>query len=189
MNALASQTNLSAIERLQLIQTLSELPLTQLGQLEFALQVPNAVMPSMAAPVGDRAKAMLDWAEGPTGPGLNLVRELVQMIIPGHHGTHQSNPTEQPTAVTLVMTVDGDTNELTMETLLRLLQEIHRISGEEDLEIERIEEGGGIRFILNGTPSSLNHMRLLHQVGLLPQLLNRSVFSVQFESRSQSGER
>ena len=186
MNIQNSHIHLSAVERLTLIQTLSELPLTQLGQLEFALKVPNAVMPGMAAPVGDRAKALLNWAEGPTGPGLALVHELAQMLLAGPHWVTQPQPQPQPLVVQLVVTIDGDTQKLTMAELLGMLHELRSLSGENPIEIKRVEDDGSIRCALEGSPASLHHIRLLYQIGLLTQLLDRSVLSVQFEACFQA---
>lgn len=112
MVVLQTPATLTVLDRLKLIQQLSELPLTQLCQIEFALDVPQGVLPGMAATVGERAKAMLDWADGPTGVGLETVYEVAQQLIPTLRPLDLPAPTEQTVTIHLVITVAGDVNEL-----------------------------------------------------------------------------
>ena len=176
-----SRTQLSTLERLDLICQLSELPLTQLGQIEFALNVPKGVMPGMAAPVGERAKAMLDWADGSSGPGLEVVYEVAQKIIPALHPLEQSAPVGQSLTMHLVITLDGDANELNLEELLSLLNELRNVSNDNTLEIIQIEQGHGIRCIVGGSPHGLTQLNVKHQLGWIKQILNKQVLSVEFE--------
>ena len=175
------RAKLSTLERLALIRQLSELPLTQLGQIEFALNVPKSVMPGMAAPVGDRAKALLDWADGPTGVGLGVVYEVAQQIIPTLRPLEQSDPTGQSLTVHLVITLAGDADEMTLDQLLTLLNELRHKSHNDFLEIMKIDSGDGIRCIINGSSYALNSLKTQHQLGWCQQLLNRPVLSVEFE--------
>jgi len=172
---------LSALERLKLIQQLSELPLTQFGHIEFALNVPKGIMPGVAAPVGDRARALLDWAEGPTGVGLDAVCEVAQQVIPTLELLKQEAPASESMTVHLVVTLAGNASELELEQLMSLLNELRRISNSELLEILRIEPGGDTRCIIHGPSFALNSLKIQHQLDWLNYLLDRPVLSVEFE--------
>jgi len=68
------------LDRLELIQTLSNLPSAQFSELEFSLNLPKGILPGDNAPQGNRAKALLDWAET-TGPGLKEVQTVLLQIL------------------------------------------------------------------------------------------------------------
>jgi CHASE2 domain-containing sensor protein/energy-coupling factor transporter ATP-binding protein EcfA2 len=68
------------LDRLELIQTLSKLPSAQFSELEFSLNLPKGILPGDNAPQGNRAKALLDWAET-TGPGLKEVQSVLLQIL------------------------------------------------------------------------------------------------------------
>ncbi len=76
-----NQNSLSAIERLKLIQTLNGLPGQQFEELIFGLNPPPGVMPPGFASQGNRTPILLQWAEGPTGPGLVAVQEILSLVI------------------------------------------------------------------------------------------------------------
>lgn len=67
--------------RMELIRTLGELAPPDFQQLVYALKVPNAIMPATAAP-GSQAFALLQWAESPTGCGLDKVIQELQTLLP-----------------------------------------------------------------------------------------------------------
>lgn len=67
-------------DRLELIKKLSSLPAAQFSQLEFSLNLPKGILPGDNAPQGNRAKALLDWAET-TGPGLKEVQSVLLKIL------------------------------------------------------------------------------------------------------------
>ena len=73
--------SVSPQERLNLIQTLGDLPPSSLEALVFALRVPKSVMAGPAAAQGTKASSLLDWAEGPTGCGLRRVRDLLEQLM------------------------------------------------------------------------------------------------------------
>ncbi|MDZ7962312.1 MAG: hypothetical protein RMY34_31350 [Aulosira sp. DedQUE10] len=49
--------------------------------LLFAVDAPNGVIPSLTAPQGDRAAALLRWAQGPTGCGLAALQQELDNIL------------------------------------------------------------------------------------------------------------
>ncbi|MEH2444590.1 MAG: hypothetical protein V7K18_02040 [Nostoc sp.] len=67
-------------DRLALIQLLYDLPPQQLNTLIIAIKVPNEVMPAMNAPHGDRTFALIQWAEGSTGCGIEKLQSSLNCI-------------------------------------------------------------------------------------------------------------
>ncbi|MGF1521526.1 MAG: AAA-like domain-containing protein [Leptolyngbyaceae cyanobacterium] len=76
------ETSLKPKERLRLIKQLNALPQTQFEEVVFALNPPNGVISASASAQGNRAKELLDWAEGPTGPSIESVLELLADYVP-----------------------------------------------------------------------------------------------------------
>ncbi|MFQ4138339.1 AAA family ATPase, partial [Nodosilinea sp. PGN35] len=72
---------MASIDRTKLLKTLTALPQQQFSQVEFALKPPNGMMPGITAPLGDRALALLNWAESPTGPGLAPVQAAANSLL------------------------------------------------------------------------------------------------------------
>ncbi|MBW4564607.1 MAG: CHAT domain-containing protein [Mojavia pulchra JT2-VF2] len=69
------------IDRFKLIKLLNDLPPQQLDMLLFTVDAPNGVVPPMTAPQGDRAAALLRWAQGPTGCGLETLQQELDNIL------------------------------------------------------------------------------------------------------------
>jgi energy-coupling factor transporter ATP-binding protein EcfA2 len=67
--------------RLKLLNYLKNLPEAQFEQVIFGVNPPREVLPGKQAPQGERAVALLDWAEQ-QGPGLETVREVLCAIEP-----------------------------------------------------------------------------------------------------------
>ena len=174
-----SRTTISALDRLELIQKMSDLPLTQVGQIEFALNAPRSIMPSMAAPVGERVKTLLDWADGPTGPGLEAVWAIAQVLIPTLQWPGQATRESQSMTIQFVITFSGNVDALTLEKLMAILQEMRSITGEDFLEIVGIETSQGIRCQLAGAIAALTKLQVIHNAGLLKQVLDIPVLSVE----------
>jgi tetratricopeptide (TPR) repeat protein len=74
------------IDRLGLIQQLNGLSLVQFNAVVFGLQLPAGLMPPPSASQGDRVFALLSWAEGTGGCGLEKVGEALQTVL--------TNPTQ-----------------------------------------------------------------------------------------------
>lgn len=68
-------------KRLHLIQLVNGLPPTQFDELVFALETPQSIIPSKAAPQGERGAALLQWAESPIGPGLVELEQILEDIV------------------------------------------------------------------------------------------------------------
>lgn len=75
--------SLSSRQRLELSRLISGLPEAQFEQLRFALNPPPGILPASASAQGNRGIALLDWAGGPTGPGLGDVLGTLNDIAPG----------------------------------------------------------------------------------------------------------
>ncbi len=77
----AANRPVSVHERLKLIQSLNGLPVTQFEELAIALNPPPGILPPNMAAQGNRAPALLQWVEGPTGPGLPLLCDLLNLYL------------------------------------------------------------------------------------------------------------
>jgi hypothetical protein len=69
--------------RLELITTLCALTPTEFNQVVFTLHPPEGVVPPSPAAQGDRAAALLQWLEGPTGCGLESLQQILDTLR--HH--------------------------------------------------------------------------------------------------------
>lgn len=83
MDPTAGAVNLSVSvnERLKLIQTLNGLPINQFEELAIALNPPAGILPPNITAQGNRAPVLLQWVEGPTGPGLTVLCELLNLYL------------------------------------------------------------------------------------------------------------
>ncbi|MEL6400996.1 MAG: pentapeptide repeat-containing protein, partial [Cyanobacteria bacterium J06626_4] len=70
-----------AFERQELFDTLSALPSGQFGAISFALNPPSGIIPDDTAAQGKRVETLLNWAEGPTGVGLQAVQEVLYQTL------------------------------------------------------------------------------------------------------------
>ncbi|MEM9505888.1 MAG: hypothetical protein AAGA01_18265, partial [Cyanobacteria bacterium P01_E01_bin.43] len=73
----------SAQQRLTLIKRLSSLPPSQLDQIIFALQPHDGLIPPATAKTGDRAAALLAWAESELGCGVAKVEQVLEVALAG----------------------------------------------------------------------------------------------------------
>lgn len=69
-----------SVDRPSLRKQLNELPPQQLNDLIFDLKPPRGIIPPPSAPQGDRAIALLEWAEGTGGVGLEAVQTSLEVI-------------------------------------------------------------------------------------------------------------
>ena len=77
------------LDRLTLIRTLSKLSTAEFEQVVFTLKTPTDILPGVAASQGERATALLNWADSPTGPGLPSVVELLSHWIDNAESSYQ----------------------------------------------------------------------------------------------------
>ena len=75
--------SLSYSERLELVKSLDALPMPQLEQIFFALNLPFSIRSAISAhsPTGDKISELLNWVESPDGPGLSTVLDLLTAIV------------------------------------------------------------------------------------------------------------
>jgi internalin A len=72
---------LSPLSRLKLYRKLSSLSYPEFEQLIYALKPPSGIIPAGSAPHGERASALLAWAESSGGSGLDVVQDILSEII------------------------------------------------------------------------------------------------------------
>ena len=82
---------ISASERFQLINTLNDLPVVQFEVLVNTLNPPSGLVPPSSAAQGLRSPALLQWIEGPTGPGLNELQAVLGQVMVGKTMTQRAN--------------------------------------------------------------------------------------------------
>ena len=68
-------------DRLHIIETVNGLPPVQFDELCFALNPPKGIVPANVASQEARSRALLTWAEGPTGPGLMYFVGILQNFV------------------------------------------------------------------------------------------------------------
>lgn len=68
-------------ERLALVKKLNSSPSQQFNMLVFTLNPHPGLIPAMPAPQGDRSNALLTWADGEGGCGLEVVSSVFEQIV------------------------------------------------------------------------------------------------------------
>ena len=163
-----SAPGLSFDDRLYIIQTVNGLPIAQFEELCFALNTPKEVMPANTASQGERSKALLDWAEGPTGPGLMKVDQGLQTFVPK---VMQPEQAAQPKA----FAISGEVGNISPGELAAIVQLLRQKTGDDSIEIAFFTEGS-IKLVLNGSPEGLEKLQKLYDSGELAEVLDgRSV--------------
>ncbi len=71
------------LQRLELIRLVNALTGPEFEEILFALKPKDGVVPPNVGAQGNRAKALLEWVEGPTGCGLNIFLTLLDAVAPG----------------------------------------------------------------------------------------------------------
>jgi pimeloyl-ACP methyl ester carboxylesterase len=94
--------------RLGLIQQLNGLSLVQFNAVVFALQPPTGLMPPPSASQGDRVFALLSWAEGTGGCGLEMVWEVFQTVLTNPTQPSNTSPEQSQTPSAGSINVGGD---------------------------------------------------------------------------------
>ncbi|BAY10617.1 hypothetical protein [Calothrix sp. NIES-2098] len=72
----------TSLNRMELIKTLGQLTTSDFDILVFSLKVPTNIIPPSTAPPGNRAFALLQWAESPMGCGLSDVEANLRSLLP-----------------------------------------------------------------------------------------------------------
>ncbi|NER85198.1 MAG: NACHT domain-containing protein, partial [Leptolyngbya sp. SIO1D8] len=110
----------SAEDRLKLIRQLNNLSQPQFNELLFALNPPGGIVPGTASAQGDRSKALLDWAEGPTGCGLLKLEQVLEKTRNQHLREFSSSSEAQRIRIKLLRRLKNDIN-------LRLKNSLHNL--------------------------------------------------------------
>lgn len=76
------------LNRITLFQTLSALAGAQFECILFALQTSAGIIPDSNSAQGNRVSALLNWAEGPGGCGLERVVAVLDSVL--RHANNQS---------------------------------------------------------------------------------------------------
>lgn len=158
-----------AEDRLILIQTLNALPQPQFNELVFALNVPNANVPSHSACQGDRTTALLRWAESPVGPGLPTLERILGKVI---------GKASQTAEDYLSFAIAGKLGDMSPDELQAIVQLLRKKTGDSSIEIAFSREGS-IKLILSGSSEGLNKLQELFESGELEDLKAPPVENVQ----------
>jgi uncharacterized protein YjbI with pentapeptide repeats len=151
---------LSAADRLCLIQTLNALPTPQFDELVFALNPPKGNIPNNSASQSSRSTALLEWAESPLGPGLATLEKCLSKIIATHSKTAETF---------LAFVISGKINDSTAAELQAFVELLRKKTGDNSIDIAFFKEGS-IKVILNGSPEGLAKLQELFEDGELEQL-------------------
>ncbi|MDB9529951.1 pentapeptide repeat-containing protein [Oscillatoria sp. CS-180] len=144
------------------------LPSAQFEELCFALNPPKGILPSNTAPQGERTKALLDWAEGPTGPGLVSIDQGLEIFVP-----KITQPEQSP--IPKAFAVSGKMGDLSPAELAAIVQLLRQKTGDGSIELAFFTEGS-IKLVLNGTPEGLDKLQELFDSAELTEVLdNRPV--------------
>ncbi|MBD2115086.1 MULTISPECIES: caspase family protein [Cyanophyceae] len=87
---------MSGSERFQLIKTLNDLPIVEFEILVNTLNPPGGLVPPSSAAQGIRSSALLQWIEGPTGPGLNELQAVLGQVMVGASAAQKLNDSAKP---------------------------------------------------------------------------------------------
>jgi hypothetical protein len=163
-----SRSELSAEDRLTLIQTLNLLPSTQFDNLVFALKPPNGNMPGSNAPQGKRSKALLEWVESPVGPGLTKLEKFLDGLTSNEEF--------------IVVTIEGKFSETKIADLHKMIEELRRMTDDNSINVKFISEGS-IKIILSGSPEGLKKLEELFESS---ELENSTIAPIQMIERVQN---
>ncbi|MEM6838823.1 MAG: AAA-like domain-containing protein [Cyanobacteria bacterium P01_C01_bin.120] len=114
--------SLSPKERLRLIKQLSALPTAQFEQILFALNPPSEIISGSTGSQGNRVSDLLIWAEGPTGPTLESVLDLLseyisldEVLLSQVPDSAQPKSASKPSTKAAKVTETSSANELVLE--------------------------------------------------------------------------
>jgi hypothetical protein len=84
-----TSVTMSTSERLQLIQTLNNLPIVEFEVLVKTLNPPGGLVSPPSTAQGLRSSELLGWIEGSTGPGLNELQAVLGQVMVGKTLQHK----------------------------------------------------------------------------------------------------
>lgn len=153
---------MTAQDRLYLIQTVNALPSPQFNELVYALNPPQGIIPSGLAPQGERGKAFLDWVEGPTGCGLEEFEAVLNRIM-----SAASNTAEK----FLAFAISGSVGNITRAELQAIVQLLRKKTGDDSIDIAFFGEGS-IKMVLQGSEEGFAKLQELYESGELTEVLD-----------------
>ena len=170
---LQEKKTLSVNERLELMNVLNELPLSQLLSVEVALGIPSEVMPSLEAPKGMRAYALFQWVKGSSGPGIPALIDSLGLIGVKFQTESKQKKSESELSITL----NASFENLTIGQLEGMLSEIRSEARSCEIEIKTIELGS-IKLTLTGSSDAIKGIQQLVANNQISTLLGLEIVSV-----------
>ena len=153
-------SELSAADRLTLIQTLNALPSAQFEELLIALNPPKGNIPSDTAAQAKRSKALFEWIESPIGPGILELEALLGRII-----ATQS----QSTPEFLSFAISGKISSTTVTEVKAIVELLRKKTGDNSIDVAFFK-AGSINIILSGSQEGLERLQQLFESGELTKL-------------------
>lgn len=120
------------IERHRLIKALEALVESQFEALKFTLNPPNGQIPPSLSDQNSRIYALLRWAESPTGPGLEKVRTVLNLIL----GIEEESPRKG--VIEIICPVD-DVNKIDTDCLAKIFTFARGMSSDSSVRIRETE--------------------------------------------------
>lgn len=149
----------TAKERLRLLQTLNAFPVAQFPTLVCALNPPQGTIPEVSDSHSQRCQALFDWAASRTGPGLQILDELLSEAI-------AERAAISPKFTGFV--VSGKVDAKTASEAQAIIELLKRTVGN-SIEVVFWEEGS-IRIVLSGSAEDLRKLQELYELGELSNL-------------------
>ena len=153
--------------RLRLIHTLNELPLSQFIELEYALDIPSGIMPPVQTEQGLRSKALLTWIEGPTGPRIHTLLDVLETEFNlSINQTKEPNREKEEEKALMAFAIAGSIDEMDEPKLRAIAALLKKVSDDVSIEIVDMTRGS-IKFTVSGTPDGLERLKKLMEAGQL----------------------
>ena len=174
-----SELILPIYKRLQLINTLNRLPLSQLLDIEIALGIPSQRMPSLSVTQAQRSAALFRYLEGSDGPGLVPLLDVLEMvgIKPFTGVTHSLGMGEEKVSSILRVMLTSGFNESDREIIKQLLYEIRTLAQDFSVDISQVNRGG-TELELQGSVEALQKIKTSVDLREVTDLLNRQVQNI-----------
>lgn len=143
------KSQLTRMERFQLVGKLNSLPRVQFDQVLIALNPPPGIIPSDISSQGDRTFALFQWLEGPTGPSLAALIELLQQIP-----SLDIDEIVLETTPRYRLTLDVNANTVEMKDLEKFVAGLSTLLGDDSIRILDVSLGS-LRIEITGRPEKL----------------------------------
>jgi uncharacterized protein YjbI with pentapeptide repeats len=155
------ETSLSFQDRQYVFSTVRALIPVQFDELVFSLNAPKGSIPPTASQ-GEKSRALLEWVESPTGPGLEVVDEYLQSIIPKTSKVSRN--------LTQAIIRGKKLSELSQSDLDEIVQLVRDKTGDNSIKVLLVTEGC-IKIILSGSGKGLEKLQELFDNGEITEML------------------